>query len=156
MTMAHDIYQAWLDHAGGLQWHGKTEALAKVMHSPRRMETEDGGALFVTPRHMAGAAAGFRAFLQRIGASGFDRICNGAAFAKDDSTRIDGTHTTYLLRGGNNVVDPFKSQMTLVHRDGVWLGAGLRSAVSNHTCTILSPAHLVAQRQTQAGHRKEG
>ncbi|AHM05870.1 hypothetical protein roselon_03626 [Roseibacterium elongatum DSM 19469] len=141
---------------GGLLWTGAFEAVAEIMHYPQRVETRDGGVHYAAPHQMREAASEFRAFLSRMGATSYHRIAKHATFADGDRTRIEGAHTTHILRGGNYAVEPFTSHLTLVLRDGVWLGAGLRSAISNHTCTILPPAHLAAQRQAQAGQSKEG
>lgn len=146
---ASEIYQAYLDEGSRMIMSGDFVAVARSMVYPQTMETADGILSFDGPENMEKAAASFRAFLATMGATDYHRVCD---FAKIDAdgTGIAGEHTTYIVRGGQFAVPPYRNRMWLRLDEGVWRGAGLAAAVSNHVCTILSPEQLRAARGVQA------
>ncbi|MEM8881307.1 MAG: hypothetical protein AAGC82_11985 [Pseudomonadota bacterium] len=156
MSTAAELYQTWLDRMAEAIWWREWDVVSGAMIYPHKMETKDGEIAFHNPDDMVEAATDFREYLGRIGANAYLRVCNSADFA-DEMQTIRGVHTTYILRGGSYLVPPFSNQMTLTHVDGLWLGAGIRAAVSNHLCSILSPNQL-RRKQLAEGHDiiKEG
>jgi hypothetical protein len=112
---------------------------------PQTMETADGILSFHAPAEMAEAAEAFRGFLAKMAATDYHRICNIAEFGTDGTT-VSGEHTTYILKGGNFAVPPYRNRMWLRLSDGAWRGSGVAAAVLNRTCTILSPEQLRAAR----------
>jgi len=146
---ASDIYQTFLDEGSRMIMSGDFAAVARSMVYPQTMETADGVMWYTVPEDMEVAAASFRAFLATMGATDYHRLC---VFAEIDAdgTGIFGEHTTYIIRGGQFAVPPYRNRMWLRLDNGVWRGAGLAAAVSNHVCTILAPEQLRAARGLQA------
>jgi hypothetical protein len=146
---AAEIYQAFLDEGSRMIMAGDFAAVARSMVYPQTMETSDGILSYDGPSDMEHAAASFRAFLATMGATDYHRVCD---FAEIDAegTVISGEHTTYVIRGGQFAVPPYRNRMWLRLDEGVWRGAGLAAAVSNRVCTILSPEQLRAAKGVQA------
>jgi hypothetical protein len=138
---AKAIYQDWLDMVSRQMMDGAFDALAASMVYPNRMETADGVLIYATPEEMTASATSFRSFLQSLGATDYHRICDTAEFDAE-GTGISGEHTTYILKGGNYALRPYRNRMRLQLDGGTWKGAGLAAAVLNHTCTILPPDML--------------
>ena len=145
--MAFLIYQDWLDSIADAFWKSDFSAVADAMNYPHYMRTSDGEVYFDTPEKQAQAARDFRRYLVSMGAKAYMRLCAKAEFSPEhQDEKIRGIHTTYVLRGGTYVIPPYSNKMTLVLRQGRWLGAGTEAACSNHECTILSPVQLREQR----------
>ena len=116
------------------------------MHYPHYMRTLDGEVLFETAEKQEEGARDFRRYLSSMGAQDYMRLCAKAHFVAGKEDEIRGLHTTYILRGGTYVIAPYSNTMTLILREGQWLGAGTSAACTNHHCTILSPAQLRERR----------
>ncbi|MCU4654974.1 hypothetical protein N8I71_19210 [Roseibacterium sp. SDUM158016] len=142
---AGEIYQGFLDAVSHKMMARDYAAVAAGMCYPQTIETEDGLVSFDGPGMMEEAAASFGAFLGRMGATEYHRICDRADFA-GGGTEIEGEHVTYILRGGTFVVPPYRNRMFLRFEDGAWRGAGIASAVRNRNCSILSQEQLRAAR----------
>ena len=140
------IYQGWLDRIADALWSSDFRAVAAAMHYPHYMRTLDGEVLFDCAEKQTDAARDFRQYLSSMGARDYMRLCAKAHFVAGKNDEILGLHTTYVLRGGTYVIPPYSNTMTLILRDGQWLGAGTSAACTNHQCTILSPAQLREQR----------
>jgi len=147
--IATEIYQAFLDEGSRQIMAGEFEALAASMHYPQTMETSDSVLAFDGPEGMIEAVISFRDFLRNHGTTDYHRICDVAAFDTDGTT-ISGEHTTYIIKGGSFVVEPYRNRMILRLDGDTWRGAGISAAVLNRTCTILSPAQLRAARGARA------
>jgi hypothetical protein len=156
---AHAIYQAYLDQVTAWVWAGEDAKVAASMAYPQTIVTTDCEMTFDTtegPAQMVRAVADFRASLRRLGATEYHRICSDARFL-DDGRRIEGSHVTYVLRGGTYALEPFVSRMAM-RRDAAdrWRGAGLRVTVSNRCVTVLSPQQVQALRGGLPGRRDTG
>ncbi len=147
--LASQAYQTFLDEGSRMIMAGDFAAVARSMVYPQRMETADGTLCYNGPSDMESAAASFRAFLATMGATDYHRVCE---FAEIDAegTGISGEHTTYIIRGGQFAVTPYRNRMWLQLDGGIWRGAGLAAAVSNQVCMILSPEQLRAAKGWQA------
>jgi hypothetical protein len=143
---AMDIYQAFLDESSRQIMAREYDLVAASMVYPQTVETSDCNLTFDTPAQMVEAAASFRTFLSTLGATDYHRICDMADIS-EDGTEISGEHTTYIIRGGQFAVEPYRNRMWLRLDGGVWRGAGIAAAVQNRKCMILSPAQLRAARE---------
>jgi hypothetical protein len=76
---------------------------------PQTMETSDCNLTFDTPAQMVEAACSFRTFLSTMGATDYHRICDMADIS-EDGTEISGEHTTYIIRGGQFAVEPYRNR----------------------------------------------
>lgn len=157
MNEALTIYQEHLDRVTQALWTGDDDAMANLLSLPNCMRTEDGEILLETPEAIIKAARDFRRFLDRSGAREYHRIAREARFHPTDANRIDGTHDTYILRGGQYVMEPYLNHQVLVREAGVWRGSEIRAEVRNAHCTILSPDQLrqVTERKTTVAPRSD-
>ena len=131
MMCPKDIYQAHLDTAGQAFWKVDFSKVLDMIHFPSFVEADDANLHMLTPESYLPSLKSLRDNLTKRGVTAFYRICREAIFAHDDPNRIEGIHEVYALSGATPVLDPYLTQMSLIHRDGKWLGAGLRSATSN-------------------------
>lgn len=106
------------------------------------METLDGMMVFNTPEDMISATQEFLAYIRRMRASDFFRICREAAFMDGSETRVKGQHESYMLQGGTYAVAPYTNEMILELQDGQWLSSFFRSFTDNASVPILSPKQL--------------
>ncbi|MDA7427557.1 hypothetical protein PGB28_03730 [Primorskyibacter aestuariivivens] len=152
MDDALAIYQDHLDRVSQAVWTADEDALANLLAVPNRMITTDAEILLETVQDVIKAAQDFRAFLIRSGAQEFHRIAREARWHPQHDNRIDGSHDTYVLRGGSFALAPYVNHQVLVREGGVWRGIEIRAEVRNSDCTILSPEQLRARAvQARAG-----
>lgn len=142
MQSAREIYQAHLDAVSVAFWEKDYNTMLSHILFPSFMETDDELIQMETPDDYRPSLHSFRRKLDRHGATAYHRLCRDAVFAADDPKRIEGVHETFALNGATPVMPPYLNQMTLVERDGRWLGAGIRAAVRNIDWHIIkNPTH---------------
>lgn len=142
MREALAIYQDHLDAVSRALWSGDEDRLVDLLSLPNRMITSDAELLLDSADAVIKAARDFRAFLRKSGAQDYHRIAREARFHPEYENRIDGSHETYILRGGQYVLEPYLNRQVLVREDGVWRGIEIRAEVRNSDCPILSPDQL--------------
>lgn len=139
---ARTIYQTWLDQVDKLLWERDFDGVAAAMRYPHTMATADTEIEVATPEDLFSLAMAFRERLDQMSAHAYCRICVEARSIKGAVPRLLGQHVTYILRGGQFVVEPFVNDMVLIEKDGAWFGGGILAGVENATCTMLSPEML--------------
>lgn len=142
MGEALAIYQDHLDDVSRALWSGDDDKLLNLLSLPNRMITSDAELLLDSAEAVIKAARDFRAFLRKSGAQEYHRIAREARFHPEYENRIDGSHDTYILRGGQYVLEPYLNRQVLVCEDGIWRGIEIRAEVRNSDCTILSLEQL--------------
>ena len=139
-----DIYQAHLDKAGQAILDYDFSTVLDMVHYPSFIETDDVTLRIPDRESYLPSIKSLRDNFAKRGVTAYYRICREAVFAHDDPNRIEGIHEVYALSGATPV-EPCLTQMTLIHRGGKWLGAGLRSATSNtHWQMIKHPEPIKA------------
>ena len=139
------IYQAHLDKAGQAILDYDFSTVLDMVHYPSFIETDDVTLRIPDRESYLPSIKSLRDNLTKRGVTAYYRICREAVFAHDDPNRIEGIHEVYALSGATPVIEPCLTQMTLIHRGGKWLGAGLRSATSNtHWKMIKHPEPIKA------------
>jgi hypothetical protein len=118
---AWDIYQCHLDRMTRAVWERDWATVRRCIALPVRTKTAGGVRHDATADGLVDDLRGFRDAMETMGTTAYYRICQAAAFADVDRTRIGGCHRTYVLRGGNYVEPPYDCEMKLVSRDGHWL-----------------------------------
>jgi hypothetical protein len=136
---AMDIYQRNLDEVAQAIWEKNFEAALAHFAFPKHMATPDADVTIHEPEAMLQALAELRESLSRIGATAFLRICKEAVFDPRDEDRIIGSHVSYVLRGGTNVVPPYTSRMVLVRQPDGWKSVDIVSEASNRYLTVIGP-----------------
>ncbi|KIT18143.1 hypothetical protein [Jannaschia aquimarina] len=128
-TDPREIYQDWLDRCAVLLWEEDFERAADLMVYPHRIDTSERGQMIESREDLIQCAASLRQNLHSLMATSYFRVCREARYVAPD--RIEGHHTTYILRGATPVTRPFENEMTLRLEDGEWKGAGLIAQVRN-------------------------
>ena len=132
MADAREIYQAHLDVASRAIWNGDLEEVSRRTIFPQAVRFRDGTRTFATPEDYRAEVATFLARMLGLGATGYHRVCQAAAFDPGDPGRISGHHETYILRGGNYVTPPYRCDMTLVLAEGTWRVADIAVPALRH------------------------
>lgn len=155
MECALAIYQDHLDRLTRAVWEGDDNTLVNLLALPNRMITADAEILLQGADDVIKAARDFRRFLHRSGAQEYHRIARKAEWHPIHENRIDGSHDTYILRGGTYVLEPYLNHQVLVREGGIWRGIEIRAEVQNSTCTILSPEQLREQSLSRRATRTQ-
>ncbi|TNF23140.1 MAG: hypothetical protein EP318_02035 [Rhodobacteraceae bacterium] len=153
MTSAMEIYQDLTDRATNALWARDYDTVLGLLALPYRIATQDFDLLHESEADLRDALVHYRDFLEHSGAQDFHRIATRAAFAPETPDRIEGEHESYVLRGGQYVVDRYVSTQVLLRDKGVWRGVENRSRVRNANCTLLSPDIL--RRLAEREHREK-
>ncbi len=114
------------------------------MRYPMTMATQDTQMTMHCPGTLIDHVRDFRASLRAMGAQAYHRICTRASFVAPD--RIEGNHTTYVIRGGQFAMPPFNNTLLLQQHGPDWKGEVARSDVVNAVCPVLSPKVLRQRR----------
>lgn len=138
MNDPKDIYQDHLDRISRALWDGDFDTVCANMHLPKRIETADRVAVMETVEDMQASLVSFRDSMLRLGATAYHRVCRSVTRDADPDL-LHGIHRTYIMRGGQYVLDPYDVAMELRRVDGRWLGSTIRSHLRNATCTVISP-----------------
>lgn len=123
---AHVIYQEHLDIVSDAVWRRSHATLAHHIDEVLDIETVDRPHLATTRAQAIGNLVAFRRAMEGVGATAYHRVCHAAEFVGED--RIEGCHRTYVMRGGNYVIDPYDCDMILRRRDGLWRMSDTRVA----------------------------
>lgn len=139
---AMTIFQEFLDRSGALMMSGAYTELSTMMSYPLHVETTDGSLINASPDDFITSAKAFSDYMGRMGARDFLRIAKSADYVKGYDDLIDGVHETFILKGGNYVVEPYRNALRLRLVEGEWRGSKFRSSVSNVTVPLLNPVQL--------------
>lgn len=121
MTGARDIYQTHLDLVSQALWDRDFEVITDLKVFPHVMRYPDCERAYATPEDLVATIETFRNRLEGLGATGYHRVCEQAAYDPQDRDRITGAHWTYILRGGNYLSEPYRCEMVLARHDGIWM-----------------------------------
>ena len=130
-TEAMSLYQADLDIFGALFWACDWDALAGHVVMPVTLEAPDATRHYDRPEDWVAAMREVRAAFTRLGATEYHRLCRYARFLPGTPRMIEGTHETFVMRGGSLLMTPFPSGMRLVLQDGGWRACWVRTEIRN-------------------------
>jgi len=156
VASALDIYQANLTAVSRALWVRDLAAMLDHIALPNMMLTVDAQVVLSTPQEMSEAMLRFRDHLQDIGAEAYHRTCQEAKFLDADRRTIVGWHTTYILRGGTCLVEPFTNQMTLLRIDAAWKGVRIETATRTTECPTVNPDMAARHLAEMARHSPMG
>ena len=126
---ASDIFQVYLD---GVSHSVLTEDRARyrcAMHPPCHIISHDESKVVATDEDLN---AGFDMFCQTLRfhkVTDFIRLVEVAS--RVDAELISGSYVTPLISGGQRVMPPFRSQLTLRLFDGQWRAVSITNAFAN-------------------------
>ncbi len=139
------IYQSFLDAFGALFWQRKWPEMETFIELPAHVSATDTSRVFEDFDSWVRARKLNRDVLDEMGVSEYHRICRTARFAapaegaSGKRLRVLGEHETYFMQGGQLMMDPLRSQLTLVHLDGNWRSAGIHSALREADLSLVYP-----------------
>ncbi|WP_179379531.1 hypothetical protein [Jannaschia marina] len=132
MTSARETYQTHLDTVSRHLWNGEAEGVASMLRYPHVIHLPEADRIITDPEEQKKDAEAFRESLSALGATAFHRLCREARFDPNTEDRIIGIHTTYVMRGGSYLTDPYDCAMSLLRQaDGRWLADAIRVSVRN-------------------------
>lgn len=115
MTDPLGAYQANLDAVSDALWRNDRDAIGACLGDRVRIEMRGSEPLEHARSTVVALLLSFREAMVGLGATGYHRVADRASI--DDRGRLVGEHRTYVLRGGNYVIDPYRCAETL-RRDG--------------------------------------
>lgn len=138
MVGAREIYQDHLDRVARALWERDFTTVAAMLGPPNIIALRDAEHAFDAEEDLVRTMVAFRDFMDRMGATGYLRICELAAFDPTDAAVIHGRHRNFVMRGGRTVIDPWHSEMTLIRQTGGWKGVHIRHELRNSDCSMLA------------------
>lgn len=128
-----EIYQAYLDEVSGNLWDGDGAGVARKLKYPHTIHLPEAERIISDPEAQTRDAAAFRESLAALRATAFHRLCRDARFDPDRPDRIVGSHTTYIIRGGSYMTEPYDCAMSLIWDEAQgWLADVIRVSVQNN------------------------
>ena len=140
------IYQAFLDEVSSLLWNGSYDGVAGKLSYPHTIHMPETDCTIPGPEQQKRDTQAFRESLNALGATAFHRMCRQARFDPETDDRIVGVHTTYVMRGGSYLTDPYDCAMSLIRgEDGLWLSDAIRVTIRNSGMTYYSLENVRAR-----------
>jgi hypothetical protein len=137
-----ELLQTWLDDMGAAVLAGDWPGYAARVCLPFHLITDAASLVVATEQELR---QGFDTFLTMLRAEQITDYIRLADSAVQINRRlISGRYTTHLMAGGNRVVPPFRSQITLRQEAGVWRAASISNALTNSSWPIVVPGILPA------------
>lgn len=138
-----EIYQAHLDHVSSCLWNGDGEGVAKSLKYPHVIHLPDADRIIKDPVEQKSDADAFRESLTNLGATAFHRLCRDARADPHRPERIIGLHTTYIMRGGHYLTEPYDCAMSLVQgANGTWLADAIRVSIRDSGMAYYHPDNI--------------
>lgn len=129
---AKGLYQGYLDVFSDLARRRDYDGMVRFVALPVLWEATDGSVRrFDSMDAFLAAIRDQREAWDEMRIHDYQRICEGASFANATKTEIEGTHRTYMLKGGMPVLTPYQSWMRLYLVDGIWKSSGQRTELRN-------------------------
>ncbi|MEM7491004.1 MAG: hypothetical protein AAF390_17950 [Pseudomonadota bacterium] len=145
---AAEIYQAHLDATSHAMWIGDRATLAALIGAPHAVTVNGETRVFRSVDEVIDGAAAFRASMVRLGATAYHRVAISAAFETDERQTIQGRHRVYILHGGSYIIDPYETEMTLVHDDDHWRCGDIAMTLSPEALAVVRPLACVPPNPT--------
>lgn len=146
MTEVHDIYQDFLDASSVALWNRDYVAVAAMLRYPHLIRLPETDRIIQNSAEQKLDAQAFRESLKGLGATAYHRLCREAHFDPDNTGRITGTHTTYVMRGGSYLTDPYDCQMSLLlEPSGRWLANDITVSVRKSGMAYYHPDNIRAR-----------
>ncbi|SEN29498.1 hypothetical protein SAMN05216227_1010110 [Pseudorhodobacter antarcticus] len=139
MQAAEAILQAYLDKVADAVMHDDWPRYLAAMTLPFHLVTHNGNIALTTEADLRATYDGFRQTLQVQRVTDYIRLVQTAKQIDDDL--ITGSYITHLLSGGQRLLDPFTSQITLRRSESVWCAVSITNAlVSSRWPLLLHPS----------------
>jgi hypothetical protein len=149
-SVATEAYQANLDAVSYILMSGDFSEIATHLALPTEVRIDDVRLHLDSVEDIVAMLSEQRESVLRMGATEYHRICTGAEFTDPEQTRIEGTHTTYILEGGTYLMSPYPCRQWLRFQTGVWRASLLECKVKNVDYSIVG--HRTAALLRQRSH----
>lgn len=135
-----EIYQAFLDDVSSRLWDGDAVGVARRLKYPHTIHLPEADRVMTSAEEQMRDTQVFIDSLMTLKATAFHRLCRDARFDPGRGDRIVGIHTTYIIRGGSYLNDPYDCAMSLV-LDGSqgWLADTIRVSIRNSRMAYYHP-----------------
>ncbi|MFN3144137.1 MAG: hypothetical protein ACE368_02230 [Paracoccaceae bacterium] len=151
---ARDIYQTNLDRVSLALWTRNLPMLLRHLAIPNRMTTLDAEIVMGSPEEVEVIMHDLRDHLERIGAEWYERRCLEADFVPVNPDMILGKHVTIIHRGGQHLVEPYVSHMTLMRIGGRWQGTSCDTDGHNDKLHVIAKDMAEGQRREHQARSK--
>jgi hypothetical protein len=126
---ASDIFQVYLDMVSHAVMTDDWDTYRGTVHLPCHIVSHDESKVVETVKDLR---AGFDQFSQTLR---FHRVTDYIrlveAASQLDADLISGSYVTHLVAGGQRIMPPFRSQMTLRRVGGLWRAVSVTNALAN-------------------------
>jgi hypothetical protein len=126
---AIEIYQRVLDIVSDAVLEGDHITIGKYLSKPFHIRTINGWFPINTSEDIEQMVRSTHLSLKLQGATDYVRIASSAEFRADG--RIDGVHTTHILRNGTSIVPSYESRMRMEKFDAAWKVTMAKHAIGN-------------------------
>jgi len=131
------IAQAYLDEVALAVMADNWDAYRHCISSPFLMINHTGTMHFATPEDLRSLYTEFLGMLRTQRVTDYIRLVEDAELI--DRDLITARYVTHLLSGGNRIMDPVRSSISLRFEDGRWRAASITNALSNSRWPSLLP-----------------
>jgi len=135
MQDAESILQTYLDRMADAVMHDDWHDYRAGVILPFHLVTHSANITLATEEDLRATYDGFRQTLQVQRVTDYIRLVQTAKQIENDL--ISGSYITHLLSGGQRLLDPFTSQITLRRHDDAWRAASITNALSNSRWPLL-------------------
>ena len=136
---ARTVYQTHLDRITEAVWRRDFGAAARAMHFPHRRITPEGEVFHLSPEDVTRDIEVFRGALDALGATSYERTCEGAEYHPTNPDRIDGCHRACAWTAAGYAMRPWMTRLTLRRTDGLWRCAEMRLAGGPKELNFIHP-----------------
>jgi len=131
------IAQSYLDEVSAIVMADDWAAYAEMICRPFLMITHTRTMVFDTPEDIRGVYTDFVSLLRSQRVTDYIRLIETAD--QIDRDLISARYVTHLLSGGQRVMEPVKSGISLRLEGNRWRAASITNAVSNSRWPLLLP-----------------
>lgn len=135
MQAAEATLQTYLDNISTAVMQGDWDSYRALMILPFHLVTHSANIVLASEADLRSSFDGFRQTLELQHVTDYIRLVQTAKQIDDDL--LTGSYITHLLSGGQRLLDPFTSLITLRRTDGVWRGASITNALSTSRWPLL-------------------
>ena len=132
------IAQAHLDHVAAIVMAEDWAAYTTVISRPFLLVTQTSTLSFANPEDLRGLFQDFMLMLRTQRVTDYIRLVDTAQMIDDHL--ISARYATHLLSGGQRVMDPVRSGITLRLEGGRWRAASITNSVLTSRWPLLMPS----------------
>lgn len=137
MSDAAAILQAYLDGVSTLTLAQDWAGYRQMVALPCAVVSHDESKIITTEAELRQGFDDFAQSLRALRVTDFIRLVANAQSL--DADLISGSYTTHLISGGQRILAPYTSLMTLRQIEGRWRAASITNGLANSRWPLLRP-----------------